>query len=105
MNSLPQIWDVPITDYLFFYLIFGTIAFVLCFIRRFFITAIIPLLLWFCIADMRSFFRQDVGSKKLGPEGDYIFIVAVLMLIAFSFAILGTYLNWRNNRFKVYDND
>lgn len=61
-------WSVPITDYWLFYLVFGIIGFVLCFYSRFFITFVVPLLLWFCIADLRSFYHQDLGSKQLGPQ-------------------------------------
>ena len=97
----PHLWDVPITNYWFFYLIFGMIAFALCFYKRFFIYAIIPILLWFCIADMHSFYYQDLGSNKVGPEGDYIFQVAISMIFALALAVLGTYLNWRVTRFKI----
>lgn len=92
-------WSVPITDYWLFYLVFGIIGFVLCFYSRFFITFVVPLLLWFCIADLRSFYHQDLGSKQLGPSNDYVFGVAVSMLITLGLSGLGTYLNWKNNRF------
>ena len=103
MNQLPQVWDVPLTDYLLFYFVFGIVGFGVCFAHRFFIASIVPLLLWFCIADIRSFFHQDLGSNKLGPDGIYIFIVAVSMIFAGALAVYGAYLNWRKNRFRFYD--
>lgn len=101
MNStIPIPWSVPITDYLLFYFVVGVIGFALCFYWRFFLTVVAPILVWLCIGDLRSFYRQDVGSNKLGPDSDYILIVGVSMIFALGTSLLGAYLNWKNRRFK-----
>lgn len=84
------VWDVPVSSYLWPYLLLGLIGSIACYLNRYFLVLIIPIILWFAISDFRRFYRYDIG-----PNNEYVFFVGLSILLAMAAAIGASVLNKR----------
>lgn len=89
------IWDIPVSTYAVPYLIIGAIGFTLCYLNRYFALIAIPVLLFFCVSDFRSFYRYNVG-----PSTDYIVTVIATIILAVLLIAAGFFLNLRQRKIR-----
>ena len=88
------IWDIPVSNYWFFYGFFGVVGFLLCYFNRYLVVLVVPIIVWFAVSDVQHFYH----SINVRPEDSYIFSAVLAMVLAFVLTILGLVVNIRKTK-------
>ncbi len=89
------VWEIPISSYLLFYILLGSVGFLVCYWNRYFLALIIPIVGWFVIGDFQDFYRYNVG-----PPADYLLQVVLSMVFAVAAPLIGAIVSKR--KIRVY---
>lgn len=96
MLLLFGVWEIPLTDYLYFYLALAVIGFVLCYVLRSSIFVVVPVIAWFAVNHVSRFYRYQVG-----PQPEYAFQVFLAIAAAVGFSVYGLILNKRGRELRL----
>ncbi|MEJ7861569.1 MAG: hypothetical protein WKF90_08025 [Pyrinomonadaceae bacterium] len=85
------IWETPISDYWFFYFVLGIAGFLLCYLNRYLLVLVIPVIIWFSVSDFQNFYH----SVNVRPDSLYIFWAFLSMMLAMTASVFGALMNKR----------
>jgi hypothetical protein len=88
------IWEMPVTNYLYFYLLAGLVGFILCYFNRYLLPLVAIALLWFSITDFTYFYH----IINLRPDNSYIFKATLSMIFAILASVVGAIVNLKKVR-------
>lgn len=88
------IWETPVSYYWLFYGIVGLLGFLLCYLNRYLIVLIIPIIVWFAVSDYQYFYHK----VNVIPDDSYIFSAVFAMVLALVATVFGFVMNMRKTK-------
>ena len=89
------IWETPVSEYLFTYLILAVVGFGVSVLHRYLLVPALIVIGWFAVRDFTSFHRYQVG-----PDDFYVLQVGLAVAFSIVASFAGAMLNSRRAKIR-----